>query len=120
MSNAHRKLKAWNEAVSLCKQIYLITENFPPQEIYSLTTQLRRAAISVGSNIAEGSARYANKEFIRFLNIARGSLAELDTQIYLAKELGYLKLHEADIIFYQIEFTSKLIAGLKNSLNTKL
>jgi four helix bundle protein len=86
-----KELVVWQKSMQLVKQIYLATEHFPSKEIYGLTSQLRRAAISVPSNIAEGQARYSKPDFRHFLLIAKGSLAEIETQLLLANDLGYLK-----------------------------
>jgi four helix bundle protein len=86
----HRDLDVWKKSVSLVTSIYEITKSFPKEEIYGLTNQIRRAAVSVPSNIAEGSARQGNKEFIQFLYIALGSLTELGTQLIIASNLKYL------------------------------
>ena len=83
----HRDLDVWKKSVSLVTSIYEITKSFPKEEIYGLTNQIRRAAVSVPSNIAEGSARQGNKEFIQFLYIALGSLTELETQLIIARNL---------------------------------
>jgi len=85
----HHHLQAWQLSRRLVKDIYQITETFPRTEQFGLTTQLRRAAVSIPSNIAEGAARNSFKEFRRFLGIARGSLAEVETQLLLASDLGY-------------------------------
>jgi len=84
----HRELEVWKRSIGLVKKIYQITKDFPVEERYGLTDQIRRAAVSVASNIAEGSGRQTPKDFVNFLSMARGSLAELDTQLFLAKELG--------------------------------
>lgn len=86
----HTKLDAWKEAVELSVDIYALTSNFPKEELYGLTSQIRRAAVSVPSNIAEGSARKGVAETIYFLYVAVGSLAELDTQIEISRRLGYI------------------------------
>jgi len=86
----HRKLEVWKKSMTLAKEIYSATEEFPKSEVYGLTSQLRRAAVSVPSNLAEGAARRGSREFRQFINIAQGSLSELDTQLDLAKMLGYL------------------------------
>jgi len=82
----HHKLLAWQESVSLVKQVYEISARYPKEELYGLTSQIRRAAISVPSNIAEGAARDSSTEFARFLIIARGALSELETQLLIAKD----------------------------------
>jgi four helix bundle protein len=87
----HRDLDVWKNGIELVKKIYILTKDFPKEEIYTLTSQIRRSAISIPSNIAEGAARNSKKEFIQFLYIAFGSAAELETQLIVAKELGYIK-----------------------------
>jgi four helix bundle protein len=89
MGTYYKELIVWQKALLLVKHIYLITKSFPSSELYGLTNQMRRAAVSVPSNIAEGQMRGSPAEFARFLAIARGSLAELETQMIIAKELGY-------------------------------
>lgn len=86
----YRELIVWQEAIKLAKVVYKLTEKFPRQETYALADQIRRAAVSVPSNIAEGQARRAPGDFRRFLHISLGSLAEVDTQLVLAQEFGYL------------------------------
>jgi len=86
----HRDLDAWKEGVLLAQKVYKVTEALPDQERYGLTAQMRRAAVSVPSNIAEGAARASRKEFAQFLHHALGSLAELDTQLVLAEKLGWM------------------------------
>jgi four helix bundle protein len=90
MEKPHKKLEAWKQSMELVLAIYKATEVFPSQEIYDLTNQIRRAAVSIPSNIAEGVARQTKKEFTNYLHIAQGSLSELDTQLELAQRLGYL------------------------------
>lgn len=85
----HRELHAWQEAMALARAVYRITSGFPKEELYSLTSQMRRAAVSVPSNIAEGAGRGTDREFRQFLPIARGSLSELETEWLLAKDFGY-------------------------------
>jgi four helix bundle protein len=86
---SHRDLDAWKRAMALARNVYAATQAFPPDERFGLTNQLRRAAVSVPSNIAEGAARGSPVEFIRFLHISLGSLAEVETQLLLASDLGY-------------------------------
>ena len=87
---SHRDLDAWKKSIGLVSEIYLLTKKFPPDELYGLTSQMRRAAVSVPSNIAEGAARGSSKEFSRFLSISLGSLAEMETQLLIAENLNYL------------------------------
>jgi four helix bundle protein len=86
----HKRLEVWQESVALATHIYQVTELFPKTEVYGLISQMRRAVVSVPSNIAEGAARHSSKEFSHFLSIAGGSLSELDTQIEIACNLNYL------------------------------
>ncbi len=90
LSRNYRDLWVWQKSIQFTRQIYQATSGFPTSECYGLTSQLRRAAVSIPSNIAEGQARGQVGDFIRFLNMAKGSLAEVDTQLEIAKELGYL------------------------------
>ncbi|AJF06874.1 four helix bundle protein [Geoalkalibacter subterraneus] len=118
MRRKHHDLRLWQESMILVREIYEATEKFPRDEVYSLTNQMRRAAISVPSNIAEGAGRMGPKEFLQFLSIARGSLSELDTQIILAKDLGYL--NDTRNIQNRIERIFSLFGGLMNSLKGKV
>ncbi len=86
----HQDLNVWKGSMKLVKDIYKITESFPKREIYGLTSQIRRCAISIPSNISEGSARNKKNEFIRFLQISQGSLSELETQLIISKDLEYI------------------------------
>ena len=85
----HKDLDIWKLGISLVKSIYLLTETFPSNERYGLSSQMQRCAVSVPSNIAEGSARQSKKEYIQFLYIALGSLSELETQLIISQEIGY-------------------------------
>lgn len=91
---SHKDLEVWKSSMALAEEIYLITDNFPAKETYGITAQIRRAAISIPSNIAEGAGRHSQKKFIQFLYIAFGSLAELDTQLELSQRIGYYRTHE--------------------------
>ena len=113
----HKQLDAWKEGVKLVKEIYLLTRSFPKEELYGLTNQLRRAAVSIPSNIAEGSARQSDKEMIQFLYVALGSLSEVETQIIIAIELEYISNNEE--INVNITKIRKLIVGLIKYLKGK-
>lgn len=119
MKRAHKKLDVWQEGVALATIIYEITEAFPKAEIYGLTSQMRRAVVSIPSNIAEGAARFSSKEFAYFLNIAGGSLSELDTQTEIATNLGYLAAEQKKRIDDKIDSISRKLAGLINALRKK-
>lgn len=112
----HHKLLAWQESITLVKQVYEISSHYPKEEIYGLTSQMRRAAVSIPSNIAEGAARDSATEFTRFLIISRGSLSELETQVLIAKELGY---YHDEKISEQIDKVFALIGGLLKSVRSK-
>ena len=105
----HKDLAVWKEAVTLAKEVYRLTANFPKEETYGLVSQIRRAAVSIPSNIAEGAARNSNKEFIQSFYVSSGSLAESETQLLLSRELGFLKNEE---INGNIEQIRKMLSGL--------
>lgn len=94
MERRHIRMDVWKDAVALVHQVYEFSAAFPQDERFGLISQMRRSAISVPSNIAEGAARGSDKDFLRFLYIARGSLAELETQIIIATQLGYINKQE--------------------------
>jgi four helix bundle protein len=119
MVNGHKNLDAWKEAMRLAELVYSHTESFPQKEQYGLTSQLRRAAVSVPSNIAEGAARHTTQEFIRFVATARGSIAEIETQILLARTFGYLSHENADIVLKQLDSVARLSTKLFQSLKQK-
>jgi four helix bundle protein len=119
VNKPHKKLEAWTKAIALTTKIYKLTENLPEAEKFGLISQMRRAAVSVASNIAEGAARNTKKEFVQFLFTAQGSLSELDTQIIICKELGYVSDEDCDLIDREMESESKLIAGLIRYLREK-
>ncbi len=113
---SYRDLIAWKKGMQLVGAVYDATDSFPQHEIYGLTSQLRRAAVSIPSNIAEGQAHYTNREFIRFLRHARGSLAEIETQILIAKDRGYLRQEQADKLIGQSDELGRVLSGLINSM----
>ena len=114
----HRKLETWQKSIELTEIIYKITSLFPKEEIYGLTNQMRRCAVSVASNIAEGAARNSTKEFLQFLSIAQGSLSELDTQLELSLRLNYLNERDYKDTVFLTTITFKLISGLVRKLKT--
>jgi four helix bundle protein len=119
MEKPHKKLEAWKQPMDLVIEIYRTTENFPGQEIYGLTNQIRRAAVSIPSNIAEGAARQTKKEFTNYLHMAQGSLSELDTQIELARRLGYLDAKSWSALDTRMEQIDKMISGLIRHLSKR-
>jgi four helix bundle protein len=102
-----------------CDLIYRLTEGFPKREIYGLASQIRRAGVSVPSNIAEGYERGSRKEYLQFLSIAQGSLKELETQTILAQRLGYATVSQAERILLDSEIVGKMLGGLIRSLRVK-
>lgn len=110
----HRKLLAWQQSIALVEQIYRVTKPFPKDETYGLTAQVRRSAVSIPSNIAEGAGRNSTKELVQFLGIASGSLAEVDTQLEIATRLGYLDGNSD--VFNQVSRVGQLLVALRKSL----
>jgi four helix bundle protein len=115
-SRSYRDLEVWKSAVIFVKEIYLVTAQFPPAEIYGLTGQIRRSAVSITSNIAEGQGRNSGKEFRQFLGIALGSVAEAETQLIIAKEIAYLNVEELNPLLERIDHIRKMLRWLSNSL----
>ena len=109
----HRDLVVWQKAMQLVRDIYRVTREFPRDEIYGLTNQLRRAAVSVPSNLAEGHGRFSRKEFRQFIGRARGSLLEVETQLEIARDLGYLNSTAARELLAQASEIARLLHGLK-------
>jgi len=118
--NSYRDLLVWQKSMVLAKQIYLLTRAFPDDERFGLITQMRRAAVSVPSNIAEGQARQGRREFVQLLSHAEGSLAELDTQLKLADDLGYcLNLNLPEMVGRVVEL-QKMMASLRRKVVGRL
>ncbi len=113
----HKNLDIWKESVELTLHIYKITKGFPKEEGYSLTSQIRRSAVSVPSNVAEGAARNSDKEFMQFLYIALGSLSEVETQMIIAERLGYIN-HSKEV-FTRISSIKQMTLGLIRHLKNK-
>lgn len=111
----YKELEVWKEARKLVKDIYKLTSTFPKSEMYGLTSQINRCAVSVPSNIAEGCSRYSDKDTNKFIDIALGSIAELDTQLILAEDLGYIEYDKN--LENNVNKLSALLQGLKNYLN---
>ena len=111
-----RDLIIWQRGINLVKDVYKETRNFPKEELYGLTNQIRRSAISIPSNISEGHIRQHRAEFRQFLNIALGSLAELETQIIIARELNYLSIEKSENLIDQMSSLGKMMRGLMKKL----
>jgi len=112
----YKELKVWQKTRLLVKEIYLLTEKFPSNEKYSLASQMQRAAISVPANIAEGAGRSTNKDFLRFLDIALGSAFELETEIILAFDIGYIDEECFNKVCEQVQEIQKMIVVFKQKL----
>jgi len=120
MANSYKDLRVWKQSVNLALEIYRYTQNFPKHELYGLTSQLRRAAVSVSSNIAEGKGRSSDKELILFLHHSRGSLLALETQVFIASELAYIEESQAKHLLSQVENLAKALNALINSLKKSI
>lgn len=119
MAQHYKDLIAWQKAMDLVTAVYTATEKFPKREVYSLTDQIRRAAVSVPSNIAEGQAHFNHREFLHFLQHSRGSLAELETQVLIAERLHYVSGTDAEPLFRQIEELGRILNGLISSIRER-
>jgi four helix bundle protein len=108
----HKKLEVWQRSFDLARDLYLVTNHFPSEEKFGMTSQIRRAATSIPVNIAEGAARRSNKEFVHFLYVAAGSASELDTLLLLSQTLGLGKKEELDVLLSKLEDISKMLFGL--------
>ena len=117
---SYQDLEVWKKAIILVTEIYATSKDFPKEETYSLTSQIRRAAVSVPSNIAEGWGRNKPKEYIQFLRIARGSLLEVETQLIIAKNLSYTDSQTMQKISQKTEIVNKMLNALINSLNKRI
>ena len=119
MLRNYKELKVWQKAYQLCLEVYKITKGFPREERYGLTSQIRRAAVSVPSNIAEGYGRKTTPEYIRSLYFAYGSNCELDTQISLSGDLGYMRAQEKEMLQGNIGEVERMLKALIKSLENK-
>ncbi len=115
-SSNYKELKVWQKAMDLTVEVYKLVKLLPKEETYALSDQMRRAVVSIPSNIAEGQGRNSDKEFIQFLSIARGSLWELETQIEICLRIGYIDQSLATNIYNLIAEISKMLNALSNSL----
>ncbi len=120
MVRNYKELIVWQRGMDLVEAVYKVTRCFPRDEIYALTSQVRRAVVSIPSNIAEGQGRGGRPEFIHFLNVAHGSLQELETQLLIAIRLGYLSAEVAEEPLHLLEEVARLNNGLLRSLQSSL
>jgi len=112
----HKDLEVWKNSIKLVTTIYTVTKSYPKEELFGLTNQMRRSAVSIPSNIAEGAARNSKKEFIQFLYIARGSLTELETQIIVSQNLNYLPKETIISLENELKIIGGQLSGLLRSL----
>ena len=118
-ARGYKDLLVWQKGIALVKQVYRITRTFPADEKFGLVSQIRRAAVSIPSNVAEGQARDTTREFIQFVSVAEGSLAELDTQMIIATELGYCRTSDTQEVVELISELRKMLNGLRRRLEDK-
>jgi len=118
MGDSYKDLIAWRKAMDLVTEIYRVTRTFPRDELYGLTNQLRRAAVSVPSNIAEGQARFSKKEFHQFLSHARGSLVEIETQLLIAQNLEHISPQQLGSVLDKAAQLGKILNGLIASIRS--
>lgn len=115
----HKDLDVWREGVALAKAVYLMTARYPKEEMYGLVSQMRRSAVSIPSNIAEGAVRQGEKEFIQFLYMALGSASELDTQLEIAKEISLGNANELSAVQQSLTHVCKMLQGLIKSVKQR-
>jgi len=116
---SYRDLEVWRKAMELAKRIYQITSKFPGDERFGLTNQLRRAAVSIPSNLAEGHSRSGPGDFSRFISISMGSVAEVETQVILSSELGYLAVETSSEVLSDLDVLGKMLRGLSKSITRR-
>ena len=119
MGQSYKDLIAWQKAMALVTEIYRSTQKFPREEVYGLTSQLRRAAVSIPSNIAEGQARHSPKEFRLFLSHARGSLVEVETQLLIAQNLSFLSAKDAEHLLGLAAELGRILNGLIGAIKLR-
>lgn len=118
-NHSYKKLKIWEKAMNITKKTYKISKKLPKEETYGLTSQMRRSAVSIPSNIAEGSQRKTDKDFANFISIAKGSLVEMETQLILSKELEFLNENELIDLFKSISELDKMLYSFYQRLTNK-
>ena len=118
--SSYQQLKVWQLGIQLAKSTYTLTQTFPKDELYGLTSQMRRAAVSIPANIAEGHARDSTKEFLHYISIALGSLAEVETMLILAKSFGYGDTAVITALLRDTDEEGKMLRGLQKSLRSRV
>ena len=116
----HEKLDVWKMSVEMVTKVYEYTKAFPADERFGLTSQIRRAAVSIPANIAEGAARQHDKEFLQFLFVAQGSASELETELLIAQNLGYLHPERSKELYEEINTIARMIVGLAKSVKSRV
>ena len=115
----YEQLEVWQRGIALVRDVYRLSASFPSDERFGLISQVRRAAVSVPSNIAEGHARHTTREFMRFVSNAQGSLAEVNTQLHIARELHYTPADSLHAVFTDIAQLSRMLNNLRRSLHDR-
>ena len=113
---SYRDLQVWQESMKVAREVYKATAKFPIEERFGLVNQIHRAAVSIPSNLAEGHARASAADFSRFISISMGSVAELETQLLLSADLGYLGKNECDRLLSDLDLTGKMLRGLSKAI----
>ncbi len=116
----HKSLKVWQKSILFVTSVYHLTKSFPKDEVYGIVSQIRRAAISIPSNIAEGCARRNTREYIHFLYVALGSSAEIETQLIISSNLSFIDNDETDKFLKELEEIIRMLTGLIKSLSSRL
>lgn len=114
--NDYKDLRVWQKGIDVAEKCYKLTKTFPKEELYALTNQIRRSAVSISSNIAEGYGRRSTQEYIRFLNIANGSCNELETQLIIAERVGYCSKEDINTVIQELKSICRMLIALIKSL----
>ena len=120
MAQSYKQLNVWKKSIDLADDLYKATDSFPRHELFGIVSQMRRAVVSIASNIAEGQAHHSHRDFIRFLRQSRGSLAELETQLIIAVRRHYLTHERGRMLFRQADEVDKMLSGLISSLQQQI
>ena len=118
--NSYRDLNVWQKSMELASMVYGLVKYLPREELYALSDQMRRAVVSIPSNIAEGYYRNSTRDYIRFLSVAKGSLGEIETQLFLCENFGYLKNEQILPALTKCDETGKMLTALINNIQAKI